>query len=157
MTEDLGQLDPQHAKRIAATCNNEAWDILELDNPDLGQIARLVACAATAQFHWHLVGTENNKAYADLLMAWALARAGVGAVALPLARETLSHFERSSSADWEMGFAHAAVAAASMAQNDREGFERHYSRADSIGQNLTGPEASHFHAAFRTLSTAMAK
>jgi len=136
MTEPLGHLDPKQAKRVAANCNNEAWDILELDNPDLEQIARLVVCAGTAQFHWNTVGTEN---------------------ALQLARVTLSHFEKCSSADWEMAFAHAAVAAGSMASKDKEGFRRHYLKAEAIGKKLTGPEASHFNAAFRTLSAAVAK
>lgn len=157
MTEPLGHLDPKQAKRVAANCNNEAWDILELDNPDLEQIARLVVCAGTAQFHWNTVGTENNKAHANLLLAWALARAGAGPVALQLARVTLSHFEKCSSADWEMAFAHAAVAAGSMASKDKEGFRRHYLKAEAIGKKLTGPEASHFNAAFRTLSAAVAK
>lgn len=157
MTEQLGHLDPKFAKSVAASSNNEAWDILELDNPDLEQVARLVACAGTAQFHWNTVGTENNKAHANLLLAWALARAGAGPVALQLAQLALSHFEEYSSADWEMAFAHAAVAVASNANNDDEGFERHYVQAEAIGKKLDGPEASHFNAAFETLSTAVAK
>ena len=137
-------------KQIASKCNDAAWDLIEKTNLEPTDIAQLLTLSATARHHWSEVGTENNIAHADLLFAWALARAGVSEAADNLARTAMSHFEKSGAA-WERAFAHAAVAAACQAGGDTEGFKRHYAKAEQLGAQLSGPDAKYFSAAFATL------
>ena len=139
-------------KKIASKCNDSAWDLIEQPNLEPEKIAQLLTLSATARHHWHEVGTKKNVAHADLLFAWALARAGVSKAADHLARVAMSHFENSG-ATWERAFAHAAMAAACKAGGDLDGFECHRAKAEQLGAQLSGPDAKYFNAAFATLES----
>ena len=130
-------------KQIASKCNDAAWDLIEQPNLE-------PTLSATARHHWHEVGTPKNIAHADLLFAWALARAGVSKAAGPLARVAMSHFEKSG-ATWERAFAYAAVAAACQADGDTDGFKKQRTKAEQLGAQLSGADAKYFYAAFATL------
>lgn len=136
---------------IASKCNNEAWALIEQPCLDETEVTQLLTLAATARHHWHEVGDQGAIAHADLLFAWALARAGVAGAAVQLADKALSHFE-DGGAIWERAFAHAAMAAACRANDDTDGYQRHCSRAEELGAQLSGADASYFHAAFDTVS-----
>ncbi|MEP3275579.1 MAG: hypothetical protein ABJN26_15600 [Stappiaceae bacterium] len=137
-------------KRVASKCNDAAWNLIE--QPDAGptEITHLLTLAATARHHWHEVGKPGNIAHADLLFAWALARAGVSKAAVLLASETVAYFEQNG-ATWERAFAHAAMAAACSADGNTDGFQKHYSLAEQLGAKLSEPDATYFHAAFKTV------
>ena len=137
-------------KQIASKCNNAAWNLIERPNLEPTDIVQLLTLAATARHQWHEVGTTKNAAHADLLFAWALARAGVSKASDLLARGALSHFEESG-ATWERAFAHAAMAAACKAGGDMDGFKNHRATAEQLGLELSGPDAKYFSAAFATL------
>ena len=137
-------------KQIASKCNDAAWDLIEQPNLEPTDIAQLLTLSATARHHWYEVGTTKNVAHADLLFAWALARAGVSKAADLLARVAMSHFEKNG-ATWERAFAHAAMAAACQVDGDTDGFKRHRAKAEQLGAQLSGPDAKYFYAAFATL------
>lgn len=143
-----GRSDMQ--KSIASKCNNAAWALIEQPGLNSTDIAQLLMHAATARHHWHEIGNPGSVAHADLLFAWALARAGVAGASVVLAHEALSHFE-DSGAIWEQAFANAAMAAACGADRDTDGFQRHYAKAEELGAELSGPDADYFHSAFKTL------
>ncbi len=138
-------------RSVASKCNDAAWALIEQPGLNSTDIAQLLMLAATARHHWHEIGNPSNVAHADLLFAWALARAGVAGASVVLADKALSYFGESGSI-WEQAFAHAAMAAACGADRDAEGFQRHYSRAEELGAELSGPDADYFHAAFKTVS-----
>ncbi len=148
--------DPDNAwhRQTAARSNNAAWTLLEqvdLSDPDK---AALVTAAATARHHWYLVGDDGAKAHADLLLGWAMARAGSGGTALNLTKTALDYFETSGAEDWELAFAHAARAAAFWAAEDGEKCRLSCASAEGFGSKLTGDDATYFHAAFRTIDPA---
>jgi hypothetical protein len=140
-------------RRIAAQCNNAAWNLIEQPTLDSREMAELVRLASTASYHWQRIGTLTNIAHADLLFSWAAARAGVGPIALDVASRALSYFSENPSEDWELAFAHAAMAIAFYCNGDRDGHERHYAAAKELGDTLPSKEASLFLAAFRSLPT----
>ncbi|MGR3320457.1 MAG: hypothetical protein ACU0DK_00820 [Pseudooceanicola sp.] len=131
----------------AVTCNNAAWGILELPEPDAGQLARLVMLAATARFHWQGVGDTTNQAHANLLYGWALARSGAGDAARHASGEALNHFAAHGE-DWERAFAHAAMSAALAVAGDAGGHADHFVRAAALGEELTGQNRQYFEKAF---------
>lgn len=150
MSDHTGPDNSDMQKRIASKCNNAAWALIEQPDLDAADIARLLTLAATARHHWHEIGDAGNGAHADLLFAWALARAGVAEAACLLADTALSHFENGG-AKWEQAFAHAAMAAACRANRDRDGFQDHCARAEALGSELSPQEADYFLAAFKTV------
>lgn len=150
MSDREGSSNPETQRQVASECNDAAWTLIE--RPDLNpkDIAQLLTLAATARHHWHEIGNAGNVAHADLLFAWALARAGVAGASVLLADKALSYFEEDG-AIWEQAFAHAAMAAACRADRDTHGFQRHYSRAQELGAGLSRQDAVYFHAAFKTV------
>lgn len=138
-------------KRIAASCNDAAWVLIEKNEPGEAELAQLATLAATARYHWHKVGNPGNLAHADLLFAWALARNGAGKAALHLAAVALEHFKANDSLPWELAFAHAAMAAACQSNGELEGYRQHYAQAKDLGAQLSGKDAQYFIAAFRNI------
>lgn len=137
-------------RRVASKCNNAAWALIEQPELDAPDIARLLTLAATARHHWREIGDPGNVAHAELLFAWALARAGVAGASVFLADKALTHFE-DCGATWEQAFAHAAMAAACRAERDIDGFRSHCAKAEALGAALSPQEAEYFHAAFKTV------
>jgi hypothetical protein len=138
-------------RRIAARCNNAAWDLIERETLDAGDCVELVRLAATAAYHWKEVGTADNVASAELLLGWALARAGAGSAAVDAASRAFRHFSEKKSEAQQMAFPHAAMAVALNSAGDQEGHRRHYIEARQLGMNLPAQEMKYFEAAFRTI------
>lgn len=136
-------------KRIASRCNDAAWDLIE--KPDLAatECLALVRFAATASHNWSEIGTPRNIAHADLLLAWALARAGAAAPAVDAGARALSFFTENQSKDWERAFAHAAMAASLHCAGDLDGHRRHYNEAQQLESTLAPGDLKLFQAAFR--------
>ena len=139
-------------KRIAAQCNNAAWDLIERDILDAAECLRLVSLAATASFHWGEIRTPDNVAHADLLLAWALARTGAGPAAVCAATRVFNYFAARTSGGADMAFPHAAMAVACHCVGDPNGHRRHYLEAERLGRLLPPAGAKHFEAAFRTVA-----
>ena len=85
MTNETQNSRSEYFKNEASTCNNGARTLIEQRSLDADGIVRLLTLAATARHHWHAEGSLRNVARADLLFAWALARAGVSEAATVLA------------------------------------------------------------------------
>src|SRR5262245_58442652 len=129
---DAPSSDSSIRRRIASQCNDAAWNLIEKPELETGECLALVRLAGTAAHHWGEIGTESNIAHADLLLSWALARAGAAAPAVDAADRALKHFAEKPSKDWERAFAHAAMAASLHCAGDQEGHHRHYKAAQQL-------------------------
>jgi hypothetical protein len=138
-------------RRIAAHCNNSAWDLIERETLDAGDCVALVRLAATAAHHWREIGTSDNIANAELLLAWALASAGAGLAAVDAASRAFKHFSEKKSEQPQMAFSHAAMAVSLHSAGDREGHRQHYVEAKQLGTNLPTEDMKYFEAAFRSV------
>jgi hypothetical protein len=138
-------------RRIAARCNNAAWDLIERETLDAGDCVELVRLAATAAYHWKEIGTADNVASAELLLGWALAKAGAGSAAVDAASRAFKHFSEKESEAQQMAIPHAAMAIALHSASDPEGHRRHYIEARQLGMNLPAQDMKYFEAAFRTI------
>ena len=136
---------------IATQCNNAAWALIEQPDLDAGERTELVRLAATASYHWHVIGTPNNIAHADLLFSWALARADAGPTAVDAARRALLHFTENQSQNWERAFAHAAMAISLHCNGDQDGHRRHYLEAKEFEASLASGDLKLFQAAFQNV------
>ena len=135
-------------KRIASRCNDAAWNLIEKPDLAASECLALVRLAGTASFHWSEIGTAGNIAHAELLLSWALARAGAAALAVDAAGRALRYFTETPSKDWERAFAHAAMAASLHCAGDQEGHRRHYNEAQQLQSKLAPGDLKLFQAAF---------
>ena len=99
------------------------WDVLDAgelgDNSPDAREDLLYAAYASAH-HWRQVGSPVNRLRAEHLISRAAALAGFGDVALRHARRCLELCEahREDIADWDLGFAHEALARGLAATGD---------------------------------------
>lgn len=119
MTDGDSELHLAQAKQL----NNSVWDVLDAgelagDSPEARE-ALLYAAYASAH-HWRQVGTAVNQLRAEHLISRAAALAGYGDAALHHARRCLELCDanRDDIADWDLGFAHEALARALAATGD---------------------------------------
>jgi hypothetical protein len=150
MTDSSPAVADMH-KRIASRCNDAAWTLIEKPNLAVSECAALVRLAATASYHWGEIGTARNVARADLLFAWALARAGAAPPAVDAASRALKYFTENQSQDWEHAFAHAAMAASLHCAGDQDGHRQHFDEAEKLGSTLAPGDLKLFQAAFRNV------
>ena len=148
---DLSPSGADMHKRIASRCNDAAWDLIEKPDLAASECLALVRFAGTACHHWSEIGIARNIAHADLLFAWALARAGAAAPAVDAAARALKYFTENETKDWERAFAHAAMAASLHCAGDQEGHRRYYNEAQQLEVTLAPGDLKLFEAAFRNV------
>lgn len=141
--EELGVL-----KRCAASANNAAWDLLEDPGSDP---ARTLQSAAAAREIWGRIGTRYQIAHADLLLAWAAARAGAPETSVALAGSALEILAADSGTAFDKAIAHAAMAAALYASGDMRGFADQKAQALIAAERLEAADRKYFERPFRTL------
>jgi hypothetical protein len=134
---------------FAVQCNNRSWDLIAKPDRSPEEDRELLAGAYASAFHWERVGTPINAARADLTVAHAHAALGNGQLALFHAQRCLSFFERGQGEDWDLAFAHAAVAYAAAVSGDASLHAKHYASAKERGANITDAEDRRiFHGEF---------
>jgi hypothetical protein len=126
--------------------NNDTWEIIEDESldayiPELDKEKMLYAAYASA-YHWRNVGNEANFARAEYLISRVAARLGEGALALRHARRCLELVESNSDVveDWDLAFAHEALARGLAAVGDIPAARVHYERAVEVTRSVSGPQ-----------------
>lgn len=120
--------------------NNQMWEVIEDDGvgsqtPVLEKERMLYSAYASA-YHWRNVGNEANFARGEHLISRMAARLGEGDVALRHARRCLELIEAYPDVmeDWDMPFAHEALARASAAAGDLGAARTHFDQATELAQ-----------------------
>jgi hypothetical protein len=133
-------------RRLGVDLNNATWDRLDAGDVDAGSPARdrealLYGAYATA-YHWMQSGTPVHQARAEHLISRTALRVGLADVALAHARRCLELLEENPdlAEDWDLAFAHEALARAHAATGDPESGRRHRSEAVGRTEAITDPE-----------------
>ena len=145
------ELEKWH-KWFAVECNNRAWRLAEQASRSPAENEEMLHCAHAAALHWAKVGTELHRARAAILLGQAHALIGDGKSALQYAREAFAYVSEHESPAWQVAFAHAVLANAAAANDERSLHSTHYARAKALGGALTDDEErTIFEATFRTV------
>jgi hypothetical protein len=139
-------------KWFAVECNNRAWRLAEQTSRSAAEDEEMLNAAHAAALHWAKVGTELHRARAAILLGQAHALLGDGKRALQYAREAFAYVSEHESPAWQVAFAHAVLANAAAANDERSLHHTHYARAKALGSALTEEEERNiFEATFRTV------
>lgn len=133
--------NPEHWHRFfGASANNDAWTLAEMPAAELDARALLDAAHAAA-WHWQRVGNELNRMRAEMLLALAHARAGLGATALAYAQDVRAWFlARADTPDGELAFVHAIHAYAAFAAGDARKHAESYAQASRALARIAGEQ-----------------
>jgi hypothetical protein len=142
----------QWHRRFASENNNRAWRLSESSSGSAADEAEMLNAAHAAALHWSKAGTALNAARADMLLGHVHALLGNGGLAMRYAKSSFAYFTAHGCPDWELAFAHAVLANAASAANDRSLHSRHYELAKGLGMALPDPEERKiFEATFRRI------
>jgi hypothetical protein len=134
---------------FAIECNNRAWRLAEAARRTDAEDEEMLHCAHAAALHWGNAGTELHRARAAMLLGHVHALLGDGKRALHYARESFAYVMSHDSPPWEVAFAHAVLAHAAGAANERALQAKHYDVAKALGDALTdAQEKAIFDATF---------
>jgi hypothetical protein len=138
---------------FAVECNNAAWQLVERAERTPVETAAMLNAAHAAAFHWTAAGTALHRARANMLLGFAHAFAGSGALAMQFARESFDYLSAQSCPDWEAASLHACMAAAAYASGDPQLHAEHYETARQHGESIADEtDRSIFQASFRNIA-----
>lgn len=125
--------------------NNDVWATIEDEN--LGahsatlEKERMLYAAYASAYHWRKVGNEANFARGEHLISRVAARLGDGELAVRHARRCLELVEAHPEVmeDWDLPFAHEALARGLAAVGDLDGARTQYERASELASAVSDP------------------
>lgn len=133
--------------------NNRAWRLAEKSTRTRAEDEEMLKAAQAAAQQWEKDGDEIKRARAAILLGQVHALLGDGKRALHYAREAFAYVtEHDDTPAWQVAFAHAVMANAAAANDERSLHTTHYTRAKTLGSALTDEEErALFEATFRTV------
>jgi hypothetical protein len=100
----------------------------------------MLDAAHAAAFHWSKVGSELQVIRAKMLLGHVHASLGHGNLALRYAHESYGYLVNHDPPDWELALAHAVLAHAAFAADEKRLHHEHYAMAHLLGDAIADPE-----------------
>jgi hypothetical protein len=132
---------------------NHVWTLLELPERTREQDDELLHAAHASRHHWGQVGEAKHRARGEWQISRVYAVLGRAEPALHHARRCLELLEATDERDdWDLPFAHEALARASFVAGDGEAAQRHLALAREHGAAIADAEdREHLEAALAEL------
>ena len=134
--DDAAQVHRTHA----INANNATWDLLGAAERSDEETDEMLHRAHAAAYHWARAARREpvNAVRADYLVAKAWAAAGEAGPAMRFARRCLERCVSLGLGDFDLAYAHEAMARAATAAGDTAAAEQHWSAARAVP--ITDPE-----------------
>jgi hypothetical protein len=129
-------------RRLGVDLFNKAWMLMEKDERTEAEDDELLHCAHASAYHWLQAGTPANRARSEWQCSRMYTVLGRAEPALYHARRCLEICESNPEAleDWDVPFAHEALARAHGLAGDQAEARRHEKRARELGEQIEGAE-----------------
>ena len=125
---------------FAIEMNGRAWTLVEKAVRSPLEDEEMLHAAHAAALHWSRVGSESNRARADMLLGQVHALLGNGSLAMHYARRSHDFTASRESPDWELAFVHAVLANAARAAQDAPLYAEEYRIAKKLGGAIADSE-----------------
>lgn len=127
-------------RQVAVDLFNGAWELLEIQHRTPAQDDRLLHMAHASRFHWENVGTKVNIARGEWMCSRVYAVLGRSEPALHHARRVLELCLAHGIADFDLAFAHEALARAQALAGDLEAARHEIEQALAAAPGITDDE-----------------
>ncbi len=128
-------------RQLGVDLFNHAWTLLELAERTSEQDDELIHTAHASRWHWGHAGTAINLARGEWQLSRVYAVLGRPEPALHHARRCLAYVESAADAeDWDLPYAHEALARASRLAGDREAAAAHAAMARGLAAHVVDAE-----------------
>jgi hypothetical protein len=145
---------PAEERQLAVDLFNHAWTLMELDGRTAEQDDELIHAAHASRHHWAAVGTPANLARGEWQLSRVYTVLGRAEPALYHARRCLAYCEANpeSLEDWDLPYAHEALARAHALAGKADEAGRHAAQARELSTRVTGAkDREHLEADLATL------
>lgn len=133
-------LDAAGHRQLAVDLFNHVWTLLEMPDRTPMQDDEMLHAAHASRHHWGVVGTVENLGRGEWQCSRVYAVLGRAEPALWHARRYLALCEEHGIADWDLAFAHEAIARALAAAGDHEGARAEVARARELAADIAEDE-----------------
>ena len=147
-------MTPEEERQLAVDLFNRTWTLLELPARTPEQGDELIDTAHASAYHWLQVGTAANRARSQWQLSRVYVVLGRPEPALHHAHRCLAWCEANPEAleDWDLPYAHEALARAHALAGDSDEARRHADRARELAAGVAGAEdREHLEADLATL------
>jgi hypothetical protein len=131
---------PEEERRLAVDLFNRAWTLMELPARTPEQDDELLDTAYASAYHWLQVGTAANRARSQWQLSRVYVVLGRPEPALHHAQRCLAWCEAHPETleDWDVPYAHEALARAHALAGDTEEAQRHAALARELADGVVG-------------------
>jgi len=141
----MGELDPaerQQHEHFGKKANGETWQLLEKTDRTPEEDERMVVAAHASYYHWLHAGTDVHRQRGEWMLAHVYTVLGREEAARHHAWRCLGLAERfpDEMKDFDVAYAHEAVARAAALAGDAETARRHYAMAEAQGARIADEE-----------------
>ena len=139
-----GLVTPEEERHLGVDLFNNAWTLMEKDDRTAEQDDELIHTAHASAYHWLQVGTPANRARERVAVSRIYTVLGRAEPALHHARRCLEICEANPEAleDWDLPFAHEALARAHALAGDADEAGRHEERPASWRRASRAPRTA---------------
>ena len=127
-------------RRLASQANNRAWSLTESLSRTAEEDEEMLQAAHAAMYFWKIVGNDNNRALAALLVSHAYALLHLAGPAEYYQAKWQPLLLSDKAEAWEIAIAHAVAANVAAARKDAKAHREHYVEAFALVAQLPNPE-----------------
>lgn len=127
-------------RRLAADLFNGVWTLMETEDRTPEQDDRMLHMAHASRYHWEQVGTPANLARGEWQCSRVYAVLRRPEPCLHHARRVLEICEQHGIGDWDLAFAHEALARAHAVAGDLTAAAEAATRAGAAAEEIADPE-----------------
>lgn len=152
MSDSKNLTEQELHKRLAVELFNGTWELLDKTDRSPDDNREMLARAHASRWHWGKVGTPLEFERGDWLISRVYAVLNQAPMALDYARKCLEVCEANGYADFDIAFAHEAVARALALSGDKNGAARHRELATMAGEGISDKgNREYFESVLKTL------
>ncbi|NYJ08884.1 MerR family transcriptional regulator [Petropleomorpha daqingensis] len=126
-------------RQLAVDLFNGVWRLMETEDRTPAQDDRMLHMAHASRYHWEQAGTAVNLARGEWQCSRVYAVLGRAEPARHHARRVLEICEANGIGDWDLAFAHEALARAAAVAGDPEAVDRHLADARRAAELIADP------------------
>lgn len=140
-------------RQLGVDLFNHAWTLLDKAERTPDEDDEMLGAAHASRYHWSKASTEaKHQARGEWQLARVYAVLGRGEPAVHHAQRCLEWCGRGEVEDWDLAYAHEALARAYRVAGDGAKADEHKARARELGDAIADPEdREHFDEDWATL------
>jgi DNA-binding transcriptional MerR regulator len=133
-------LDRDARRQLAADLFNHTWTLIEQSERTAAQDDEMLHCAHASRYHWGEVGEPTHRARGEWQCSRVYTVLGRAEPALWHARRCLAICEEHGIGDWDVAFAHEAIARALEVAGDRDAAAAEVAHARRLADDIAEDE-----------------